>query len=251
MKSWGIFSRSWSSLASLAVACLMIFAFASSGQAAVINFTGAPYNTWTSGPHSYTTSLGGTDMTVSAWETYGRYGYKEKDLGYKEESRDGATAAGIGVWGGAAGGEIDPGEMLYFEFAGGVDLTSFTTNFQYKEYTNTPEHKQYYEWGQYKIFDGVSWSDWTYFGQDDSTQTYPNPFTPGAVTVSFGSSGTQAWKLAIKASGCKDHDFTINQITTGGGGGGAATPEPASMLLLASALGGFGFFRMRRKGSQA
>jgi hypothetical protein len=236
-------------MASFALAFLAILAFAASSQAAVINFTGAPYNSWTSGPHSYTTSLGGTDMTVSAWSTYGCGGYKAKDLGYKEESRDGATAAGIGVWGGAAGGEIDPGETLYFDFDGGVDLTSFTTNFQYWEYTNQPQHKQYREWGQYRIFDGVSWGDWTYFSQTDSSQTYPNPFTEGAVTVSFGSSGTTAFALAIKSSGCKDHDFTINQITTAGGG--AATPEPASMLLLASALGGFGFFRMRRKKSQA
>ena len=250
MNSWGNLLRSWAPLAALTVACVAIFAFAASSQAAVINFTGAPYNSWTSGPHSYTTSLGGTDMTVSAWSTYGGgcCGYHSADLGYKEESRDGATAAGIGVWGGSAGGEIDPGQMLYFEFDGGVDLTSFTTNFQYWEYTNQPQQNQYSEWGQYRIFDGVSWGDWTYFGQTDNTQTYPNPFTEGAVTVSFGE-GTKAFALAIKSSGCKDHDFTINQITTAGGG--AATPEPASMLLLASALGGVGLFGMRRRSAKA
>lgn len=243
MKSWGKTSRSCAPMVGLAVACLLVFAFVTSGQAAVINFTGAPYNSWTSGPRSYTTGLGGGTMNVSAYD-----GNKRANLGYKTETRDGATAAGIGVWGGPAGGEIDPGESLLFRFNGGVDLTSFTTNFQYREYTNQPEDDQFKEWGKYRIHDGVAWGNWTYFSQNDDMQTYPNPFTPGAVTVAFGS-GAKAFKLQITSSGCRDHDFTIAQLTTAGGGG-SATPEPASMLLLASALGGFGFFRMRRKGSQ-
>ncbi len=240
MKSWGIFIRSCAPAASLMVACLMVFAFAASGQAAVINFTGAPYNSWTSGPHSYTTSLGDASITMSAWSTRGY----SRNLGYKEETHDGTTAAGIGVWGGPADGEIDPGEMLVFNFDRGVDLTSFTTNFQYYEYTNQPKKKRFYEYGEFSLFDGVSWGAWTDFGQTDKMQTYPNPFTPGAVTVSFGS-GTQAWGLAIKSSGACDHDFTVNQITTAGGG--SATPEPASMLLFASALGGIGLIGWRRR----
>jgi|Deesub1362A_J573_1020465.scaffolds.fasta_scaffold08439_3 hypothetical protein len=206
--------------------------------ASTITFAGAPYSSWHPGPHSYTTTFDGIGLTISAWNTRGHW----RRLGYKDETHQGVRAVGIGVHGGHAGGEIGRGEELRFTFDQPVLLTSFTTNFQYWEYTNRPPHTRFFEGGKYRLFDGVSWGSWVDFSQTDYLQTYPNPFTPGQVTVAFGS-GVQVWGLAIRASGLRDHDFTVHSLSAQAAN---AVPEPGTLLLMAGPLLGLVAWRRRR-----
>jgi hypothetical protein len=224
-------------LAAALTGCLL--AGAGPAGASYMEFSGSPYSGWKSGgPHSFATDFDGVGLTISAWNASGG----PLRLGYKEQSRGGQTAVGIGVAGGPAGGEIDPNQELRFSFESPLILDSIVTNFQYYEYTNRPEGSQWFEGGSYRLFDGVSWGAWMDFAQTDAGQTYPNPFTPGQVTVAFGE-GVKAWGVAIRSSGIKDHDFTVHSLEAR-----QAVPEPGTWLLLASALAGAGVLRRRARG---
>ena len=226
-----------------AVVCLV--AGVGLGQAALIEFTGAPYNTWYPGPSLYSSVVDDIAFQVSAYSSTW-HGLTPANLGYKYEARDGAVAEGIGVYGGYAGGEIDPGQELRVELSDAtaqnnpVYLSSFTVNFLYWEYTNQAPWTQYFEGLSYSIDSGVTWNT---LYQPDIAQTYPNPFTPGELIVSFGAN-TLVSDLRLRSSGQTDHDYTLNSIVASTN---SAVPEPSTALLLVSALGIVGVVRRRAK----
>lgn len=220
-------------ISALAVGLLAVPAWATN-----IEFTGAPYSNWTNhGPHKYSGTEGGIGFTLEAFK---KNGQKNAFLGFKKRTVKGVTAVGIGVHGGWAGNEIGRGEQLSFALDGGqaVYLSSFTVNFLYREYTNRPPCKQHLEGLKYSVDEGLTWQ--TVF-QNDPTQTFPKPFTSGAMTVNL--SGLGATSLLLRSSGMKDHDFVLNTVRVAG----AETPEPATLLLFGSVLAGGAFLRRRRR----
>ncbi len=219
-------------ISALAVGLLAVPAWATN-----IEFTGAPYSNWkTHGPHQYSGTKGSIGFTLGAFK---KNGQKNAWLGFKKRTVNGVTAVGIGVHRGRAGNEIGPGEQLSFALDNGqsVYLSSFTVNFLYLEYTNKPHKKPFFEGLKYSVDDGLTWQ--TVF-QNDPTQTFPKPFTSGAMTVDL--SGTKATSLLLRSSGIKDHDFTLNSVRVAG----AETPEPTTLLLFGSVLAGGAFLRRRR-----
>lgn len=210
-----------------------------------ISFTGGPYNTWNPGPLTYGFDEGDIHLTLSATS-----GGQAQYLGYKYETGNGNIAEGIGVYGGFAGGEIDPGEELIIGLVDNapenrpVYLTSFTVNFLYYEYTSRGRGSRYFEGLKYSTDGGANY---TSVFQSDFGQTYPNPFTPGELIVSFGP-GVASSDFRLRSSGQFDHDFTLNQITAVvGEGPGSEIPEPGTLILLGSAAGAYGLIRRRRR----
>jgi len=231
----------------VALSLFSITLAAGAAQAALIEFTGAPYNTWYPGPRFYSSVVDDIAFQAGAYFIPPVSGHDKPKLGYKYESRDGAVAEGIGVYGGYAQGEIDPGEELRLELSDAsgqnrpVYLSSFTVNFLYWEYTNQPPSTQYFEGLSYSLNSGATWNT---LYQSDYAQTYPNPFTPGELIVSFGAN-TLVSELRLRSSGQADHDFVLHAVTASTSS--AAVPEPGTMVLMASALAIMGGLRHRRR----
>lgn len=237
-------------ITSLFFAAFLLVVGVSAGQAALIEFTGAPYNTWYPGPRFYSNVVDDIAFRVGAYSTLPSHGHGKPRLGYKYEARDGAVAEGIGVYGGYADGEIDPGEELRIRLSDAtgqndpVYLSSFTVNFLYWEYTNQPSWTRYFEGLSYSIDSGSTWNT---LYQPDIAQTYPDPFTAGELIVSFGAN-TLVSELRLRSSGQIDHDYTLNSIVANTS---SAVPEPSTALLFVSALGIVGVVRRRSKRKSA